>query len=109
MKVIGDARYGGFRAYTWLAQRSAELLPEFVLARNNELTAAEIARSVRAPDSLRSDDGSRARLKARFIYEIGYRELGRFLPNMTWKRPDISKTGRYLLCCRCATWPLRRC
>ena len=52
VKVIGDARYGEILGVHMVGAEVTELLPEFVLARNNELTAAEIARSVHAHPTL---------------------------------------------------------
>jgi dihydrolipoamide dehydrogenase len=51
-KVIADKRYGEILGVHMIGPEVTELLPEFVLARNNELTAHEIARSVHAHPTL---------------------------------------------------------
>lgn len=52
VKVIADKRYGEILGVHMIGPEVTELLPEFVLARNNELTAHEIARSVHAHPTL---------------------------------------------------------
>ncbi len=52
VKVIADKRYGEILGVHMIGPEVTELLPEFVLARNNELTAREIARSVHAHPTL---------------------------------------------------------
>lgn len=52
VKIISDARYGEILGVHMVGPEVTELLPEFVLARNNELTAQEIARSVHAHPTL---------------------------------------------------------
>lgn len=52
VKVIADARYGEILGVHMIGPEVTELLPEFVLAHNNELTAHEIARSVHAHPTL---------------------------------------------------------
>jgi dihydrolipoamide dehydrogenase len=51
-KVIAHKRYGEILGVHMIGPEVTELLPEFVLARNNELTAHEIARSVHAHPTL---------------------------------------------------------
>jgi len=52
VKVVADKRYGEILGVHMIGPEVTELLPEFVLARNNELTAHEIARSVHAHPTL---------------------------------------------------------
>ncbi len=52
VKVIADKRYGEILGVHMIGPEVTELLPEFVLAHNNELTAHEIARSVHAHPTL---------------------------------------------------------
>jgi dihydrolipoamide dehydrogenase len=52
VKIIADARYGEILGAHMIGPEVTELLPELVLARNAELTAAEIARSVHAHPTL---------------------------------------------------------
>ncbi|MEI2691121.1 MAG: hypothetical protein V9H69_15990 [Anaerolineae bacterium] len=52
VKVIADKRYGEILGVHMIGPEVTELLPEFVLARNNELTAHEIAASVHAHPTL---------------------------------------------------------
>ena len=52
VKVIADQRYGEILGVHMIGPEVTELLPEFVLAHNNELTAHEIARSVHAHPTL---------------------------------------------------------
>jgi dihydrolipoamide dehydrogenase len=52
VKVVADKRYGEILGVHMIGPEVTELLPEFVLAHNNELTAHEIARSVHAHPTL---------------------------------------------------------
>ncbi len=52
VKVIADAKYGEILGVHMIGPDVTELLPEWVLARNNELTPHEIARSVHAHPTL---------------------------------------------------------
>ena len=52
VKVIADAKYGEILGVHMIGPEVTELLPEWVLARNYELTPHEIARSVHAHPSL---------------------------------------------------------
>lgn len=52
VKVIADKRYGEILGVHMIGPEVTELLPEFVLAHANELTAHEIARSVHAHPTL---------------------------------------------------------
>ena len=52
IKIIGDARYGEILGAHLVGPDVTELLPELTLARNNELTAEEIARNVHAHPTL---------------------------------------------------------
>ncbi len=52
VKIIADKRYGEILGVHMIGPEVTELLPEFVLAHNNELTAHEIARSVHAHPTL---------------------------------------------------------
>ncbi|MBI5564198.1 MAG: dihydrolipoyl dehydrogenase, partial [Chloroflexi bacterium] len=52
VKVIADAKYGEILGVHLIGPDVTELLPEWVLARNNELTPHEIARSVHAHPTL---------------------------------------------------------
>ncbi len=52
VKIISDQRYGEILGVHMVGPEVTELLPEFVLAHNNELTAHEIARSVHAHPTL---------------------------------------------------------
>ncbi|MER2598581.1 MAG: dihydrolipoyl dehydrogenase [Caldilineales bacterium] len=52
VKVISDQRYGEILGVHMIGPEVTELLPEFVLAHANELTAHEIARSVHAHPTL---------------------------------------------------------
>jgi dihydrolipoamide dehydrogenase len=52
VKVIADAKYGEILGVHMIGPEVTELLPEWVLARNNELTPHEIARSVHAHPTL---------------------------------------------------------
>lgn len=52
VKVIADAKYGEILGVHMVGPEVTELLPEWVLARNYELTAEEIARSVHAHPTL---------------------------------------------------------
>ena len=52
VKVISDKRYGEILGVHMIGPEVTELLPEFVLAHGNELTAHEIARSVHAHPTL---------------------------------------------------------
>ena len=52
IKIIADARYGEILGAHLVGPDVTELLPELTLARNNELTAEEIARNVHAHPTL---------------------------------------------------------
>jgi dihydrolipoamide dehydrogenase len=52
VKVIADAKYGEILGVHMIGPEVTELLPEWVLARNNELTPHEVARSVHAHPTL---------------------------------------------------------
>jgi dihydrolipoamide dehydrogenase len=52
VKVVADKRYGEILGVHMIGPEVTELLPEFVLAHNYELTAHEIARSVHAHPTL---------------------------------------------------------
>lgn len=52
VKVIADAKYGEILGVHMIGPEVTELLPEWVLARNNELTSHEVARSVHAHPTL---------------------------------------------------------
>lgn len=52
VKVIADAKYGEILGVHMIGPEVTELLPEWVLARNNELTPHEIGRSVHAHPTL---------------------------------------------------------
>ena len=52
VKVISDAKYGEILGVHMIGPEVTELLPEWVLARNNELTPHEVARSVHAHPTL---------------------------------------------------------
>ncbi len=52
VKIIADAKYGELLGAHMIGPEVTELLPELVLARNAELTAQEIARSVHAHPTL---------------------------------------------------------
>ena len=52
VKIISDKRYGEILGAHLVGPEVTELLPEIVLAHNNELTAHEIARSVHAHPTL---------------------------------------------------------
>jgi dihydrolipoamide dehydrogenase len=52
VKVIADARYGEILGVHMIGPEVTELLPEWVLARNYELTPNEVARSVHAHPTL---------------------------------------------------------
>ena len=52
VKVVADARYGEILGFHAVGPEVTELLPEWVLARNQELTPHEIARSVHAHPTL---------------------------------------------------------
>jgi dihydrolipoamide dehydrogenase len=52
VKVVSDARYGEILGVHMVGPEVTELLPEYVLARNQELTLHEIARSVHAHPTL---------------------------------------------------------
>jgi dihydrolipoamide dehydrogenase len=52
VKIIADARYGEILGAHLVGPDVTELLPELTLARNNELTAEEIARNVHAHPTL---------------------------------------------------------
>ncbi len=52
VKVVADARYGEILGVHMVGPEVTELLPEWVLARNQELTPHEIARSVHAHPTL---------------------------------------------------------
>jgi dihydrolipoamide dehydrogenase len=51
-KVVADAKYGEILGVHMIGPDVTELLPEWVLARNNELTPHEVARSVHAHPTL---------------------------------------------------------
>jgi dihydrolipoamide dehydrogenase len=52
VKIIADAKYGEILGAHMIGPEVTELLPELVLARNAELTAEEIARTVHAHPTL---------------------------------------------------------
>jgi dihydrolipoamide dehydrogenase len=52
VKVIADAKYGEILGVHMIGPEVTELLPEWVLARNYELTPSEVARSVHAHPTL---------------------------------------------------------
>ncbi len=52
VKIISDARYGEILGVHMIGPEVTELLPEWVLARNYELTPHEVARSVHAHPTL---------------------------------------------------------
>jgi len=52
VKVIADAKYGEILGVHMIGPEVTELLPEWVLARNNELTPHEIGRAVHAHPTL---------------------------------------------------------
>ena len=52
VKIIADAKYGEILGAHLVGPDVTELLPELTLARNNELTAEEIARNVHAHPTL---------------------------------------------------------
>ncbi|MFC1465968.1 MAG: dihydrolipoyl dehydrogenase [Candidatus Brachytrichaceae bacterium NZ_4S206] len=52
VKVVADAKYGEILGVHCIGPDVTELLPEFVLAKNAELTPAEIARAVHAHPTL---------------------------------------------------------
>jgi dihydrolipoamide dehydrogenase len=52
VKILSDERYGEILGAHMIGPEVTELLPELVLAHNNELTANEIARSVHAHPTL---------------------------------------------------------
>jgi dihydrolipoamide dehydrogenase len=52
VKVVADAKYGEVLGFHAVGPEVTELLPEWVLARNQELTPHEIARSVHAHPTL---------------------------------------------------------
>jgi dihydrolipoamide dehydrogenase len=52
VKVVADAKYGEILGFHAVGPEVTELLPEWVLARNQELTPHEIARSVHAHPTL---------------------------------------------------------
>jgi dihydrolipoamide dehydrogenase len=52
VKIISDAKYGEILGVHMIGPEVTELLPEWVLARNYELTPHEVARSVHAHPTL---------------------------------------------------------
>jgi len=52
VKVVADAKYGEILGVHMIGPEVTELLPEWVLARNYELTPNEVARSVHAHPTL---------------------------------------------------------
>ena len=52
VKVVADAKYGEILGVHMIGPEVTELLPEWVLARNYELTPSEVARSVHAHPTL---------------------------------------------------------
>jgi len=52
VKVLADAKYGEILGVHMVGPEVTELLPEWVLARNNELTPEQVARSVHAHPTL---------------------------------------------------------
>jgi len=52
IKVLADAKYGEILGVHMIGPEVTELLPEWVLARNYELTPGEVARSVHAHPTL---------------------------------------------------------
>jgi dihydrolipoamide dehydrogenase len=59
VKIIADAKYGEILGVHMIGPEVTELLPEWVLARNYELTPHEVGRSVHAhPTLMGSTDGS---------------------------------------------------
>jgi dihydrolipoamide dehydrogenase len=52
VKIVADAKYGEILGVHMVGPEVTELLPEWVLARNQELTPHEIARSVHAHPTL---------------------------------------------------------
>ena len=52
VKVVADAKYGEILGVHMVGPEVTELLPEWVLARNYELTPNEVARSVHAHPTL---------------------------------------------------------
>jgi len=52
VKIVADAKYGEILGFHAVGPEVTELLPEWVLARNQELTPHEIARSVHAHPTL---------------------------------------------------------
>jgi dihydrolipoamide dehydrogenase len=52
IKIVADAKYGEILGAHMIGPEVTELLPEFTLAHNMELTAEEIARNVHAHPTL---------------------------------------------------------